>query len=159
MLSNNFMSLRSAARIASLAALLGGTCLAAPVIAQTAPQPAMPSADMPQETVDQRIDTLHASLQITPNEEADWTRVAQTMRDNDGAMQKLVAERKALDPSGITAVDDLKWYERSAKAHVKGLRRLIELFGTLYETMPGQQKGVADHVFRTFGRQETRASN
>ena len=122
-------------------------------------QDAAPSREAPRETVDQRIDSLHAALQITPDEESAWSNVAQTMRENDGAMKNLVAERKALDPSSITAVDDLRWYERFAKAHVKGLRKLIVSFESLYNAMPGSQKGVADHVFRTFGREETRAGN
>ena len=81
------------------------------------------------------------------------------MRDNDAVMQDMAAQRKAVDPASITAVEDLRWYEKFAKAHVTGLRKLIVSFETLYGSMPNAQKGVADHVFKSFGRPETRASN
>jgi hypothetical protein len=117
------------------------------------------SPPMVKETVEQRISNLHMALQITPGQEADWANVAQTMRDNDAVMQDMAAQRKAVDPASITAVEDLRWYEKFAKAHVTGLRKLIVSFESLYGSMPNAQKGVADHVFKSFGRAETRASN
>ncbi len=44
------------------------------------------------DTVEQRIATLHASLKITPDEESLWNAVAQAMRENAAAMDKIVAE-------------------------------------------------------------------
>jgi periplasmic protein CpxP/Spy len=153
-------------RAVAVAALLGATFLAGPLSAQSQPTPtpspqdAAQSQDTVRETVEQRIATLHASLQITPAQEADWANVAQTMRDNDVAMHNLVLERGALDPATIGAVDDLKWYERFAKAHVGGLRKLIVSFETLYGSMPDVQKHLADHVFKSFGHDpDRRASN
>jgi hypothetical protein len=115
-------------------------------------------AQMKAETVDERIATLHTELMITPAEEADWKVVADTMRANDAAMQKLVADNKAMNhQGGVTAVDDLKTYESFNRAHVDGLKDLIASFGTLYDAMPDGQKQVADHVFHRFNAGGLRA--
>jgi len=115
-------------------------------------------ARMKAETIDERIATLHAELMITPDEETNWRAVADTMRANDMAMQKLLADNKATNAQGrVTAVDDLKTYESFNRAHVEGLKDLIASFGTLYDAMPDGQKQVADHVFHDFNRGGLRA--
>jgi protein CpxP len=137
-----------------LSALLGASVIALPLgaLAQTAPAPHHhAAAKMKRETVEQRISMLHTALKITPGEEANWTPVAQAMRDNEAAMQKLVAERTAQSPHSISAVDDLRTYERFTQAHVSGLKNLISSFETLYHAMPEPQKAVADQVFRKYG--------
>jgi len=70
------------------------------------------------ETVEQRISSLHTALKITPQEETDWTSVAQAMRENAAAMQKLAADNTVQAPQSMTAVDDLKTYQKFAQAHV-----------------------------------------
>jgi protein CpxP len=108
------------------------------------------TAEAKQETVDQRITSLHDALQITPQEEPKWDRVARVMRDNAAAMQKLIAERDAQAPN-ITAVQDLQEYEKFTQAHVTGLRKLTVSFDTLYKSMPPAQQKIADEVFQNFG--------
>jgi hypothetical protein len=105
------------------------------------------------ETLDQRIETLHAALKITPAEEADWSKVADVMRRNESDMQKMVADRQARVPHELSAVDDLKTYQGFTQAHVDGLKDLVASFETLYAEMPADQKRVADHVFAKFGRE------
>ena len=104
----NTVSLR---RSVAIAALLGATFLAVPLTgayaqaAANAPtrlvagksEAAADATTMKAETVEQRIDSLHAALKITPDEETKWNGVAQAMRDNAATMQKLVA-RKRLPP-------------------------------------------------------------
>lgn len=116
----------------------------------TAPQAkaAAGATEMKPETVEQRIASLHAALQITANEDANWTAVALAMRDNAAAMEKLVAERSVQEPKGMTAVEDLQAYQKFAQAHVDGLKNLISAFDTLYNSMPDAQKKVADQVFQ-----------
>jgi len=114
-------------------------------------QAAMETAETKAETVDQRITSLHSALQITPAEESKWNRVAQSMRENAAAMQKLVAEKTTGMPHGMTAVEDLKTYEQLARAHVDGLKNLTASFETLYDSMPAAQKKVADGVFQDVG--------
>jgi protein CpxP len=158
------------ARSTAIAALMGATMLATPLIAAradtvtnaaiqlaqaAAPQNAATTPTTPTkgETVEQRITALHASLKITPNEEAQWNNVAQAMRENAAAMDKLVASNRTTSPQNMTAVDDLKAYQTVAQAHVDGLKNLISAFSTLYGAMPDAQKKVADTVFSTSGRE------
>lgn len=144
-------------RRVGLAALIGTVLLASPVVpalAQNAtPAPAHQTrAERRAETVDQRISALHAELKITPNEEADWRAVAQTMRDNGAAMQKLAAEKSS--QQNMTAMDDLLTYQQFAQTRLDGLKNLVATFGTLYNAMPEQQKKLADQVFLNNRRQE-----
>ena len=53
----------------------------------------------------------------------------------------------------MTAVDDLKMYQKFAQAHIDGLKNLIVSFEKLYAAMPDAQKKIADQVFTTSGRQ------
>jgi hypothetical protein len=104
------------------------------------------------ETLDQRINSLHAALKITPTQEADWAKVAEVMRRNDSDMRKLVADREARVPHELSAVDDLKTYQSFTQAHVDGLKDLVASFETLYAAMPKDQKTLADHVFSKYAR-------
>ncbi len=104
-------------------------------------------ADMHAETIDQRISTLHEELKITPAEEADWKAVADTMRDNADAMQKLADDKQSQSKNGMTAVEDLQTYSEFAQQHVDHLKKLTTVFETLYNAMPAGQKKIADQVF------------
>jgi len=141
---------------------LSATTLAAPLTAaaQTSPAPTHSTASLShhaaytirRETLDERINGLHAALKITPAEEADWAKVADVMRRNDGEMRSLVAERQAHIPHELSAVDDLKTYKKFAQAHVDGLTDLIASFETLYANMLEGQRSIADHVLAKYGR-------
>jgi protein CpxP len=159
------------ARIAPAAILIGAAILTSPIPAAyaeglkmapalmaqaTTPTPKPPAvapmvADKP-ETVEARIAELHTKLQITPAEESKWADVAKVMRDNAAAMEKLVADKRAQSPQGMTAMDDLITYQKFAQAHLDGLKRLTAAFKTLYKAMPADQKLVADQAFMNFGR-------
>jgi protein CpxP len=145
-------------RSVAITALLGATMLATPLTAAWAQSPApqtvaaTAATETKGETVEQRINALHASLQITPAEETQWNGVAQAMRENAAAMDKLTAEKRTSPPQNMTAVDDLKTYQLFAQAHVDGLKNLTSAFSTLYEAMPDAQKKVADQVFQSSGR-------
>jgi periplasmic protein CpxP/Spy len=101
------------------------------------------------ETVEQRITNLHAALKITPDQEAKWKEVAQDMRENAAAMDKLIAETRATPQQNMTAVADLKMYQKFAQAHVDGLKNMLSHFEGLYAAMPDAQKKIADEVFRS----------
>lgn len=139
----------------AVAALAGLSLLAAaPALAAPEPGAAPQTAPhrMKTETVEDRIADLHRSLKITADEESNWTGVAQVMRDNDAALKVLVAARTDENRAKVSAVEDLKMYEKFAQAHVDGLKKLNVAFKTLYEAMPDAQKKVADETFRTYGR-------
>jgi hypothetical protein len=145
-------------RTVAIAALMSTTILASPMTAawaQNAPVKTAATTEATQtkgETVEQRITNLHAALKITPAEETQWNGVAQAMRENASAMESLVATNRTSPPQSMSAVDDLKTYQKFAQAHVDGLKNLISAFGSLYDAMPDAQKKVADEVFKTSGR-------
>jgi hypothetical protein len=149
----------------SIAALCCAAFLAGPpAVAQTtAAQTTAPhtgaarAASSEPETVDQRIANLHKSLKITADEETAWTAVAQAMRDNAAAMQKLIEERDADAAKPVTAVDDLNSYQQFAQQHADGLKNLITAFDTLYNAMPDPQKKLADQVFASSRHQGAQA--
>jgi hypothetical protein len=144
------------ARSLTVAALMAASFVATPLMAQTAPQAKPPAAaaatSNKPETLDQRITDLHATLQITPAEEGKWAPVADAMRSNAAAMDKLVMSHKAKDPAAMTAVDDLATYQTFAQAQADGLKTLTTAFESLYDSMPDTQKKVADAAFQKYGR-------
>jgi protein CpxP len=111
------------------------------------------------ESVEERISNRHTALNITQSEESDWNGVAKAMCDNAAAMQKLAMDKHAQAPDSMTAVDDLKTYEKFARAHVAGLKTLTSSFEKLYASMPDPQKKVADQVFLNFGHHEGGAAH
>ena len=149
---------RRALRAATFAAMCGAALVATtpPGFAAQAPR-ATKAHWARHETIEQRISSLHASLKITAAEETPWAGVAQTMRDNDAAMHTLEVEQGAVPADSVTAVDDLKAYQKFGEAHVAGLAKLLTAFETLYTAMPDEQKHVADKVFATFGHKSMHA--
>lgn len=150
-----------ARRLLSIISLLGAACLASPLSAQAQiPAPKTPASHHPAqktaaqklETLDARIAALHAQLKITSTEEAKWSAVAQTMRDNDAEMQSMIKERRAKYPNGGDALDELKTYEHFSQVHLNGLKNLSSSFKALYSAMPTAQQAVADQVFKHFGQ-------
>ena len=144
-------------RSVAIAALMGATFLSTPLTAAWAQNPqvktaAAPAVETKGDTVEQRITDLHTALKITPGQESQWNGVAQAMRENAAAMDKLVAASRTTPPQNLSAVDDLKTYQKFAQAHVDGLKNLISAFTTLYNGMPDDQKKVADKVFDTSER-------
>jgi hypothetical protein len=173
-LSSRIATLAPFTRSIAIAALMGTTILAIPMTAARADSTTKAAIQLAQaaapktpvaaaaietkgETVEQRITTLHAALKITSDEDAKWNTVAQAMRENATAMDKLIAETRTTPPQNMTAVDDLKMYQRFSEAHVTGLKNLIASFTTLYDAMPAAQKKNADVVFQTSGHQAAAA--
>jgi hypothetical protein len=149
------------ARSLAIVALMGTAALSAPLnSARAADSPAVAAATSTKaESVEDRITSLHAALKITPDEEKNWDKVAATMRENASKMEKLAADKTATAPGAMSAVDDLKTYEKFAHAHYEGLKDLISSFETLYKAMPADQQKLADNVFQTFGHGPAVAHN
>ncbi len=101
------------------------------------------------ETIEQRIKSLHTALKVTPDQDTKWKAVAQAMRQNAVAMDKLIVETQATTARGMTAPDDLNTYKKFAQVHLDGLKNLIDDFKILYDAMPAPQKKNADEVFKT----------
>ncbi|WP_420992430.1 Spy/CpxP family protein refolding chaperone [Cupriavidus sp. 30B13] len=97
--------------------------------------------------IDTHISDLHARLQITRAQEAQWQKVSQVMRDNASKMDSLRLAR--IDGAGsMTAVGDLKSYGEIADAHAAGIRQLTPVFQELYDSMSDVQKKNADLIFQ-----------
>jgi len=142
------------ARLLGAAVVLAASVSALPLAANAAPTHHRyhhHAAELRRETVEARIASLHTSLMITLDEEANWDAVAQVMRTNATAMQARVDEEKMRPPHSRTAVQDMRTYEAFTQAHVDGLKTLIASFETLYASMPAPQQAVADRVFQSFG--------
>lgn len=115
-----------------------------PATSGMAVRPMKVSSDKSAMAVDKHIKSLHDRLKITPAEEAQWTPVAQAMRDNALGLDTLVDKREM---GGMSAVDDLNAYGDIAQAHADGVKKLSAAFTPLYNAMPDDQKKLADSVF------------
>jgi hypothetical protein len=97
-------------------------------------------------TVEQRIALLRDQLKITPDQEAQWSQVAQVMRDNASTIDQTIKAR-VRNAARMNAVDDLLSYQAIAAAHADGLKKLATAFQALYSKMPEAQQKNADAVF------------
>ena len=133
-------------------------CLVSPVLAAggddvSAKQPvgatSKPVTSKPAKVdpVDARIADLHEKLQITQAEEGQWEEVARVMRANAKSIESLIREKRK-NEKDMTAMEDLRAYQEIAAAHAKAAAKLADAFDTLYQTMPDDQKKMADAVFR-----------
>jgi len=112
------------------------------------------------ERMEARIAELHQRLAITPAQEEQWRKLADTMRENAKEVEAKAYEREqALDTMSV--IDDLRSYEALAKVHAENLGRLVEEFEPLYASMSPEQKKRADEEFRGYrkrawqGRQQS----
>jgi protein CpxP len=115
----------------------------APPPAQAAPSPATPADD----AVSKRITQLHAALQITAGEEAQWGAFADVMRDNAHKMDQTYKDRAA-KYANLSALENMQSYAQIAQEHAEDVQRLVTAFQPLYAAMPDAQKKIADQVFR-----------
>jgi hypothetical protein len=102
--------------------------------------------------VEAQIKSLRDRLRITPAQQPQWEAVAQVMRDNAKTFNGLVRER-AQAARGMSAVDDLRSYQKIADAQADGLNKLVPPFEALYDSMSADQKKNADSIFGHSHRQ------
>ncbi|HEV2265363.1 MAG TPA: Spy/CpxP family protein refolding chaperone [Stellaceae bacterium] len=132
---------------------LGGLTAAAPAFAQAAaPAPATPApATQPahehhrsaEQFVAGRIAFLKAELKITPQQEAQWSNVAEAMRVN----AKAIDAARAQKPEGPqTAVQALEARSRFADTMAKNTERMLTAFRPLYQTLSPDQQKMADEI-------------
>jgi periplasmic protein CpxP/Spy len=88
----------------------------------------------------------HDQLNITSDQEARWNDVARVMLANASAIDGAVKDRMRMS-NGMTAINDLKSYERIVDAHADGIKKLAIAFAPLYASMPESQQKNADAVF------------
>ena len=105
-----------------------------------------------EERVEHRINELHAQLRITPAERPQWDQFAEVMRENARDMDQAFIQR-AEQFQSINALQNMQSYEQIAEGHARHLQKLVPAFENLYNTMPDQQKRLADQVFRANAEQ------
>ena len=125
-----------------VSSLLGLTSVSASAAAATA------GAMGGQQHVEARIQEMHARLKITAAQEELWKPVAQTMRDNQLALEPLIADRER-NAKTATAVEDLRSFAEVSEAHASGIRKFAAVFEPLYAAMAESQKKDADTLFRS----------
>ena len=97
--------------------------------------------------LEERISDLHSELKITKDQEAQWAKVTDAMRDNARTMRDLFEARRN-GMASETAVENLKSWGDIAQAHADGNKTLLAAFEPLYDSMSDAQKKIADQVFR-----------
>jgi LTXXQ motif family protein len=98
----------------------------------------------PAPNVEANIATLRQKLQITPAQEAQFSLVANVMRENARAGASAPQQPRA----NGTAVDDLRAEIQYDEVELAGLKRLLPALEALYSTLSPAQKKTADMVFR-----------
>jgi periplasmic protein CpxP/Spy len=97
--------------------------------------------------VEQRINSLHSQLQITPAQQQVWDQFAQVMRENASAMHQALQQR-ADQFDTMTAADNMESYAKLSQLHAADMQKLSAAFQTVYNAMSSEQKQTADRVFR-----------
>ena len=146
----------------ALAAALAGTAglSTLPALAQTAAPQAQDQTREHREHhrdfsaarhIDGRIAYLKAELKITPQQEPQFDRVAQAMRDNatarDQAMQKLRGDQG--QPKN--AVERLELRQQFAAERAQQSQRFLDAFKPLYASLSDDQKKAADEMLTRHG--------
>ncbi len=131
------------------------------ILAKASPPATTEAAPAPAEAnpaVEARIKELHSKLHITAAQQTQWDNLVQVMRSNATAMIDLQRQR-AKDVKSMTAVDAVKSYAAVIEAHETGMGKFVPAFQALYDSMSGNQKKIADGMFRNRVRSASRKGN
>ena len=99
--------------------------------------------------IESHIAHLHASLRITPAQEALWQGFAAALRDTVARMDAAYASRQR-DRAGADAVRDLQAYGAIEDANARNTQLLLPPFRALYDSFSPDQKKTADAIFRRY---------
>ena len=130
----------------------GAFAQSAPPASTTPAQAPMAKPDHPHWSasrhIEGRIAFLKAELGITPQQQAQWDKLAQVMRDN---AKELDANFDQLHAQAGTethnAVERLEAQGRFAALRVQQSGRVLAAFRPLYASLSDQQKQAADQLF------------
>jgi periplasmic protein CpxP/Spy len=152
------------AAIALGAALAGGGALTLPSLpaAAQAQSPATPpSANPParphrefRSHIDGRIAFLKAEIKITPDQEAQWAKVAQVLRDDSAERRKAFEDMRGAggaNPPPRTALQRLEGEARMSTLRAQQSSRFLAAFRPLYDSLSDEQKKAADDVMAPHG--------
>ena len=102
------------------------------------------AAPAPGGGIDAQIADLQKKLRITPAQQPQFDAFAQVMRQNAQQMDTVMAQQEQ-NPKR-TAVEDLRASVQQAEAEAEGLKRLLPALQSLYDSLPDQQKRLADSI-------------
>lgn len=107
---------------------------------------------MPGRHIEGRIAFLRAELKITPAQSAQFDKVAAVMRDNAKSAAQMVeqarAERTAAPNAAPDAVARMNQRLKFAEARVAGMKKFVDAFAPLYQSLSDEQKKSADELLR-----------
>ena len=135
---------------------LGSSGLTAVALAQNATPPAAPAQQTQQaephrhhaDHIEGRIAFLHTELKITPEQQAQWDRVAAAMRANDQDMHKAFETMRAnRGTTPLNAVQRLEMRAQFTTLRTQSDQRFLEAFKPLYASLSDSQKQAADELF------------
>jgi protein CpxP len=103
---------------------------------------------MPGRHIEGRIAFLRAELKITPAQSAQFDKVAAVMRDNAKETAQLFEQARAARGAGTTpdAVTRMNQRVKFAEARVSGMKKFVEAFTPLYQSLSDEQKKSADEL-------------
>lgn len=138
------------------AALLAGVSSAAivPAFAQSPSPVATAQTDthrpaehrmLPGRHVEGKIAFLKAELKITPEQEAQWTPVAEAMRENAKALDRTIMTARQQRPTD--AVQRIALRSEFAKVRDENDARFLAAFKPLYESLSPAQQQAANELF------------
>ncbi len=145
--------------LALLAGLGGAGLSTQDAFAQSAPPASSAPAQAPMAKPDHphwsasrhiegRIAFLKAELGITPQQQAQWDKLAQVMRDNAKELDANFAQmRVQAGTETHNAVQRLETQGRFAALKAQQSTRFLAAFRPLYDNLSEQQKQAADQLF------------
>ncbi len=97
--------------------------------------------------IEGRIAFLKAELGITPQQQAQWDKLAQVMRDNAKELDANLAQMRAKAGTEThNAVQSLEARGRFAALKAQQSTRFLAAFRPLYDSLSDQQKKAADEL-------------
>ena len=90
--------------------------------------------------------SLHQALAITPAEEPLWGAFADSMKDTTAQLAQAYHQRRDKLPT-MNALEDMNSFIDLEQMRLDGLKKSSAAFAALYQTMPADQKAVADKLF------------
>lgn len=125
--------------------------------AQTAqPMPPPPPPPMRPSHIDGRLAFLKAELHITPAQEPQWDKVAQTLRQNDQERRQSFAQLRTERGQPPNALQHLETRARLSAQRAQQTDRFLAAFRPLYDTLSDGQKKSADELMAPHGHRHRR---
>jgi hypothetical protein len=144
----------------TVGALAQDATTAPPQASTTSPQPPAPGQPQGQRPahvfhshIEGRIAYMKAELKITPEQTAQFNKLAAVMRDDDAERAKSFQDRRSERGQHVSAVDRLDAQAKATQLRAHQDERYLAAFKPLYDSLSDSQKQAADQMLapRHFG--------